>query len=385
MVSVKNRRRLLLITPFFHPNVGGVETRLNDLVDTVSSLGHEVDVITYQPLTTPEKGRIHEKKKGVSIWRVPWPGNGWFHRLLRRPALEILYILPGLLLAAVLYMIFYHKKVDTVHTPGLNAAIIGKFLCLIFRKRWVMSTHTIYEMNPKRLFAKVTRFLLASSDHIVALSEPSREELIAIGLPPARISTELTWIDQDRFRVLDKMLCRETLRIPEKAFVVLFVGRLLKEKGINTLIDIARRLPDVTIVVVGLGPKESAVIDAAKSLSNLNFCGRIPQKTLPLYYNAADIFILPSLYREGLGRVVIESLACGLPALLSDTAAIGLLVEAATFRTPPLPEVMAALIRRLTADRTDLELKRKNARKLAEDVFGSQNVTGLLRAYGWIS
>ena len=282
-------------------------------------------------------------------------------------------------------MILYHRNVDTVHTPGLNSAIIGKFLHLIFRKQWVMSTHTIYEINPRSLFAKVTRFLLASADHIVALSEPSRQELIDIGLPPERISVELTWIDQDRFRPLDKRDCRNKLGIPEDVFVALFVGRLLEEKGIDILIELARRLPDVSIIVVGLGPKERAVIHAARKLQNIFFCGHILQEKLPLYYNAADVFILPSLYREGLGRVVVEALACGLPALLSDQAAIGPLVEEAAFRTPPSPDIMTSLIRRLSRDRASLQLKRKKTRILAENLFGPQNVNGLLRAYQWVS
>ena len=378
-------KNLLLITPFFHPNIGGVETRLSDLLNIVSSFGHKIDVITYQPLTTPIKGKIHEKRKNISIWRIPWLCNDWFHRLLKLPVFEVLYILPGLFVASFFYMILYHKKVDVIHTPGLNAAIIGKFLSLVFRKRWVMSTHTIYELSPKSLFARIMRLLLSSADHIVTLSEPSRKELITIGLSPSRIFTELTWVDQDRFRVLDKVPCRKVLGISEKVFVVLFVGRLLKEKGIDVLIDIARRLPNVIVIIIGLGPMEPAVINAAKSLDNLSFHGRVFQESLPYYYNAADIFILPSLYREGLGRVVIESLSCGLPVLLSNIAAIGPLVEAATFQAPARSDDMVAIIHGLTMDRAGLELKRKNARKLAEDLFSSKNVIGLFRAYSWIS
>ncbi len=376
-------KRLLLITPFFHPNVGGVETRLNDLVKTLVKFGHRVDVLTYQPLTTNKKGEFHEIRPGVSIWRMPWPGGDLFHKLLKWPLLEVLYITPGLMFLSILYMAIWGGRIDAIHTPGLNSAIIGRCLKAVFGKRWVVSTHTIYGFQPAGAFSAVSRWMLKKADHIVALSEPSREELIAIGLPPGIVSTEYTWVDQERFAPMDKKKCREILDLPQDAFICLFVGRLLPEKGALVITETAEKLPQMQFIIAGLGPQEDLISAAAKTLPNIRFARHVGQEKLPCYYNAADVFILPSLYREGLGRVVLESLSCGVPVLMSDQAAIAEMIAEAAFIVTPDAAKLSATLSEIAGHPENLEEKRKQARPLAERLFGEKNIHGLFRAYGW--
>jgi len=376
-------KRLLLITPFFHPNVGGVETRLNELVKTLGKFGHSVDVLTYQPLTSGNKGKIHESRPGVSIWRMPWPGGDLFHKLLKWPLLEVLYITPGLMLLSIFYMAIRGRSIDAIHTPGLNSAIIGRCLKAIFGKRWVVSTHTIYGFRPTGAFSTVSRWMLKRADHIVALSEPSREELVAIGLPSGIVSTEYTWVDQERFAPMDKKKCRESLNLPQDTFICLFVGRLLPGKGAVVITEAAAKLPQMQFIIAGLGPQEGLISAAANSLPNIRFAGHVDQKRLPFFYNAADIFILPSLYREGLGRVVLESLSCGIPVLMSDRAAIADLIAEAAFIVTPDAAKLSLALSEIAGHPEKLAEKRKQARPVAERLFSEGNIHGLFRAYGW--
>lgn len=376
-------KRLLLITPFFHPNVGGVETRLNDLVKVLGKFGHSVDVLTYQSLTSKNKGKFHECRPGVSIWRMPWPGGDLFHKLLKWPPMEVLYIIPGLMFLSILFMAIRGRRIDVVHTPGLNSAIIGWCLKSFFGKRWVVSTHTIYGFRPTGLFTAVSRWILKKADHIVALSEPSRDELMAMGLSPERVTTEYTWVDQERFSPRDKKVCRESLHLAQDAFICLFVGRLLPEKGPRVIMETAARLPQMQFIIAGLGPQEEIVRAAAKSCANIHFAGHVDQEKLPSYYNAADVFILPSLYREGLGRVVLESLSCGLPVLLSDRAAIAQMISEAAFVVTPEAVKLAEVLMEAGRHPELLGQKRKQARPVAQRLFGEKNVHGLFRAYGW--
>jgi glycosyltransferase involved in cell wall biosynthesis len=375
-------KRLLLISPFFHPNVGGVETRLLDLVRTLDKYGHQVEVLTYQPVTTGSRGLSRERLGGTTIRRIPWPGRDLFHRLLDSPVLEVLYLVPGLLAASFLFMLRHHQSIDTIHTPGLNAAIVGRLLKAVFGKRWVVSTHTIYGLIPETAFSRIISWVLKNADSIITLSEPSREELIGIGLLPDRIVTAMTWVNQDRFRPLAQANCRKKLGLALNDFIVLFVGRLIPEKGASVVADMARQMPEVRFLVVGTGSDEASLTKSVK-LPNLTVTGYVPQETLPDYYNAADIFILPSLYREGLGRVVIEALSCGTPVLLSNLAAIGPLIEEAAFACPPEAHAMARQISLIRATPSILQEKRERTRPLAENLFGERNVHDLICAYGW--
>lgn len=182
---------------------------------------------------------------------------------------------------------------------------------------------------------------------------------------------------------MDKKACRASLHLPQDAFVCLFVGRLLPEKGAVVITETAVRLPQMIFIIAGLGPQEEIVSAAARSSTNIRFVGYVDQEKLPYYYNAADVFILPSLYREGLGRVVLESLSSGLPVLMSDRAAIADLIAEAAFIVTPDTVKVAKVLMEVAENPEALEQKRKQARPVAERLFGEENVHGLFRAYGW--
>jgi glycosyltransferase involved in cell wall biosynthesis len=104
----------------------------------------------------------------------------------------------------------------------------------------------------------------------------------------------------------------------------LYVGRFHPEKSIDTLIKatpfIVKKYPNAHVVLVGFGHLEK---DLKKLTDNLamkdyiTFCGKVSDEDLVLAYNAADIFVLPSL-AELEGMVVLEAMACGKPLLIAN-------------------------------------------------------------------
>jgi len=106
-------------------------------------------------------------------------------------------------------------------------------------------------------------------------------------------------------------------------YIVLYVGRLVKEKGLFTLLkafkEIKSSYEDVTLLIVGEGKLRDALEAFAnkKKIDDVRFEGFIGNKELPRYYAIADIFVLPSL-DEPWGVVVAEAMASALPLVLSD-------------------------------------------------------------------
>src|SRR5439155_17141973 len=94
-----------------------------------------------------------------------------------------------------------------------------------------------------------------------------------------------------------------------KGPLVLYVGRLDDEKGVDLLLRAAVSLP-ATVAVVGKGPEEHALREIATS--NVRFEGWVPRDGLPRWYAAADIFVLPSRSDQW-GMVLNEAAAAGLP------------------------------------------------------------------------
>ena len=124
--------------------------------------------------------------------------------------------------------------------------------------------------------------------------------------------------------------------------VLLFVGRLNELKGvqylIRALLDINNKFKNVKLLVIGQGPYKTSLEEIVKELNLQNhviFIGALPKKDIGVYYNLADIFVLPSL-SEGLGIVLLESILSGTPVIGTNVGGVpdiiknnetGLLVE----------------------------------------------------------
>lgn len=295
---------ILVLTPFYFPNIGGVETHLSDLVKELSKK-YKVFVHTYSPITTLNvKYQKFEKHKNIKIYRYPWFGKTLFHKLEKFPIFDFLYLTPYLFLRTFIWMLSNHKKIKIIHSHGFNGAFCGLLLSKIFNKKHLISTHAIYDNINTSLILKYT---LNNSNHILCLSKASAQQLIKWGINKSKISVYKYWIDLNIFKPFQKK---------EKDFSILFVGRLIEKKGIKILVKTAKLLPNIKFIFIGTGP----LTEYLKSLKekNILFLGKIENTKLSEYYSKYHIFCAPSLYEEGYGRVVMEAVACGTPVIASN-------------------------------------------------------------------
>lgn len=380
---------ILMLSPFFSPNVGGVETHLDDLCDYLQNKGHQVFVITYQPLTTTAKAPKFENRQNLEINRIGWIGYNLFHKLEPYPLLEFIYLTPLLLVCSFSFLLRHRKNVDVIHAHGLNAAFIAKILGKLFRKRIVVSIHAIYNLSERPMLARLMKITLSSYDTILTLANRSKMELLMIGIDRERIVVYTYWVNQRIFRPADIADCKKELGLDGK-FVVLFVGRLLEIKGVKILLDVAIRLAvvkDMAFIFVGDGPLSNYVIAARTrsyltNLGNIFYFGRVENMKLSQYYNAADIFVMPSIYEEGFGRVILEALACGIPVVASNKGGItealdqsvGILIE------PTINEIQLA-IKSLYDHPEKLAGLKRNCRIYVENRFSENNAKIIENAY----
>jgi len=374
---------ILIITPFFRPNIGGVETHLNDLCAILTASGYHVYVITYQPITTNEKAPSVEIDGKLEVRRIRWPGFNLFHELERFPFLEFLYITPRLLIAVFLFLAFNKKRIGVIHAHGFNAAFIGGIIKPFFRKRVVVSTHAIYNLGNKGIFQKILRWTLGKADSILCVSRPSLNELAGIGVSKNKLKVYTYWVDQKAFRPLDRESSKKQLGWPDK-FVVLFVGRFIEKKGMRVLLEAAQKAAaGIFIAFIGDGPLAREIEAASKKRPNVIFIGKVENAGLPVYYNAADILCAPSLYEEAFGRVVAEALSCELPVVVSKRGGMAEIVdEAIGIKVEPVtPEALADTFNQLYRDKERLGILRQNSRRYAMDKFGERNAGLIIESY----
>jgi glycosyltransferase involved in cell wall biosynthesis len=122
---------------------------------------------------------------------------------------------------------------------------------------------------------------------------------------------------------------RADLHVPADAVLVGFVGRLVPEKGLATVLDALPRVPDLRLALAGVGPQEKALKAQAARLriaNRVHFLGGFPSDRVPHVMRALDALILPSRttpkWKEQFGRVLIEAMATGIPVIGSSSAEI---------------------------------------------------------------
>jgi glycosyltransferase involved in cell wall biosynthesis len=386
----QNRKKLLIVCPFSRPNVGGVETHIEKLTNYAIEKGYFVTLLTYQPLTTNDRGLSLEKGENFEIHRVSWFGRGWFPKLEKYFPLTFLYLFPGLFVKSFIYYSKNKNEIDCIHAHGLVAASIVKLLNLILgKKRSVVSTHAVYHLTERPLLAKLFIFVLKDFDKILAVSEVSRNELIKIGLDENKVAVHPNWIPTEIFKPLDTVDFSVLLKIKE-SFNLLFIGRLNEMKGIKLFLDAAKALPDIGFHIVGNGPMENEVKTQASLVNNIYYYGILKQtngddfKKILNLYTLCNYLVSPYLYDEGYSAVLIESVACGTkviitkrgspPTFMDDTVAIYLSPN-------PTSEELIALLTKLQKENSPKISYSNICREFALKNFGPINADIIINSY----
>ncbi len=314
-------KNILLITPAFRPNLGGVEVHLNDLTNYLSTHGYFTYVLTYQPITTKAKGLGVEISPNLEIHRYSWISGNYFNVFVNlHPIFNFLYLTPYLFIRSFFFMLVNNRKVDVIHAIGLSSAFSARILKILFNKPVVMSTETLFNFKEKTLFFTISRWLLSGLDGILAQSYDSKKELVSLGLDPKKIKIFSHWIDQEKFKPsLKKAALRKKLGW-QNVFTALYVGRLIPEKGIRLVLETLSKISQkISLKIVGDdGPELNAVLSATKHFPNIHFLGKIPHDDLPPIYSASDVMIYPALYKEDMAYSILDSLSCGTPVIVTN-------------------------------------------------------------------
>lgn len=187
--------------------------------------------------------------------------------------------------------------------------------------------------------------LARRASRVITVSEFSRQEIHRhLGVPLERIAVTYDGVSPD-FRPLaphDPALAGFRRRYDLPGSFILHVGSFEPRKNLPALLEAFEAfkadtgLPHQLVFTGGVGWKQSGIaarIAGSSCRSAIRVLGHVPQADLPQLYNAAELFVYPSLY-EGFGMPVIEAMACGCPAVTSNAASLpevagvaGLLVD----------------------------------------------------------
>lgn len=182
----------------------------------------------------------------------------------------------------------------------------------------------------KLIVRKIKEKVRLNADLLIAITERAKQALFYEGVPEERISVIPMGVDIEIFKPTEKNeLFLSKLGLNKEDVIVLFVGRLVWEKGIFDLIyafkkilmDEDLRKKNIHLVLVGKGDTKN-IKELKNKLgvsTNVHLVGNFPYEQMPIIYNLADIFVLPSIptskWQEQFGMAIIEAMACGKPVI----------------------------------------------------------------------
>ncbi len=362
--------RIALFTEVFPPKIDGITTRLSATLAELVKLGHEVTV--FAPASAGDL-------PGVGVVRVP--------ALPFPPYPGLAAALPDPRIAARLAWLRPH----VVHAVG--PVCLGAWGALAARalgRPLVASFHTDlvrYAAGYRLGFAKsaLRRWLAAIHGLAHANLCPSsatRHELMEQGVP--RVGIWRGGVDAQRFHPDQRSLAmraRLSEGRPDLPLLV-YVGRLAREKHIESLAWVMDELPEARLALIGDGPDRARLERVFRKLP-VHFAGFLAGDELAAAFASADVFVMPST-TETLGFVALEAMASGVPVVAADAGGLRDVVrhgENGLLYDPAARKGALEPIQRLIASRgLRLELARMG-RKTAENASWEAETRRLVEAY----
>lgn len=303
-----------IFTDSYKPYTSGVVTSINTFKEELGRLGHKVYIFA------PNYPNFEEEERNVyRYYSLPAPTN------------------PDYTLAIPVYPgmrnLISRLELDVIHVHSpFTMGRVGLHYARRYGLPLLFTYHTLYDEYvhyvpvaqdlARDVTIKYSSHFCNQCNHIIA---PSAE--VANRLRYYRVKTPVsiipTGVPLQRFEQGDSKWLRKHYNIPENNRILLFVGRLTKEKNLDFLIDAFARIkteyPQTTLVITAQGPLEDELKRQAVNLGlsldrDVIFTGALPFETLVNVYFSSDLFVFSSV-TETQGLVLIEAMAAGLPVV----------------------------------------------------------------------
>lgn len=288
-----------------HPTFG---LFVKNQVGLLQSAGLDVDVVAIQD---PGKGKGKALRKYVT----------WFSR-------------------SVVYLMKNRKKISLTHShyafPTGVLSLMGKKL---FGLPYVVTVHggDIDKMAAKSpRIANMTKLILQQAEAVIVVGDKLREDVTnRFGVLDANVHVMSMGVDTSIFHYVPKEEARDRIGLPKDEKVLLFVGNIIRAKGLLELVEafdsLKMSLPDSSLYVIG-SQKDSHFVEELRSfirdkdVEDIHFKEPLGQAELSLWMSAADALILPS-HHEGFGLVALEAMSAGTKVVGTDVGGLSYLLK----------------------------------------------------------
>jgi glycosyltransferase involved in cell wall biosynthesis len=348
---MERRLRILLASPAYWPAhaFGGPVVVARELVSRLVARGHDVDVLT----TTLRDVGEHPARRtsvaavdGATVTYLATPL--WYRWMGITPTLP--------------FALRRHRRTDVAHVMGFRDPVTTGVAawCRARRVPYVFEPVGMFRPRLRKILLKrafdatLTRGVASGARLVIVSSAKERDDVVASGVDPERIRVRANAFpeppppgDADPLHGV----------VPEGAPVVLYVGRIAAEKGVEHLVEAARTLPDVHVVLVGPDDRHGTLDAVRAAQSDPRTAGRVhllPPTPGPPFdlYRRADVFVLAS-GGENFGLVAAEAASVGTPVVVSDrTGVASSFADGEALVVPYEPDATVEAVARVLEDST---------------------------------
>ena len=324
--------KILMLSWEYPPRVvGGISRVVHDLSHRLIQDGHNVTVITYRDGNVP----YYEDDDGVNVYRVDnfmiSPNNfiDWIMQLNFN------------MIAKAGEIIAEQGNFDVVHAHDWMTTYAGKTIKQAYNTPLVSTIHATEAGRNSGIRGELQKYindtewmLTYESSEVIVNSNYMKNELQRLfGLPYEKINVVPNGVNLNLFSGIEKDYDFRRRFAADNEKIILFMGRLVYEKGIQTLISampkILANYHDAKLIVAGKG----GMIDELRNQVNylglgnkVYFTGYLGSKDVQRMYKCADVAVFPSTY-EPFGIVALEAMLSGTPVVTSDIGGLNEIVD----------------------------------------------------------
>jgi len=370
---------VMMLTWEFPPRIiGGISPHVYYLSKSLARNGAKVYVVTCDFPGAPQ----HEVLDGVEVFRIdsyknPSPDFAtWVYLMNMNMQKEAAALAKSL-----------KAKVDLFHAHDWLVATAGIGLKHVFRRPLFATMHSTeigrrngIHSDYERMIHETEAWLTYEAWKVICCSDYMVSHVRwAFGLPPDKMMMIPNGVNADVYAAIKKnelSQFRSRFALPEEK-IVLFVGRLVHEKGVHVLVNAAPKVlekANAKIIIVGNGYMKEQLSGIVKGMGiahKVLFTGFVDDETLRGLQTCADVSVVPSLF-EPFGIVALEAMAAKSPVVVSDTGGLAEIVDHDVDGVkvyPGNPDSLAWGITRILTDETNANRLRSNAYKKIQERF----------------
>ena len=317
--------RIVQLNPYYYPYKGGIERRLHEICRRLSKK-HEMILLTSQLKDT----ELEEEMDGYTIKRLP----SKFYTNYNPPHVST----PGVLQALNDLepdLVDFHYRWAPSYTKAMKS----------YGGKWVFTFHNTYGegQGPMRYLSTMNDFFFCQmirDKNVICVSDFVKNDLISRDFKEENLDVIPTGVDFVTDSGKDENF-------------ILFVGRLVKTKGLSTLIEAMKNV-DCKLVIAGTGPEEEllrSMVGKYDLTDKVEFTGYVDEETKTRLMTTCSAFVMPSVF-ESLGLAAEEALAHCKPVIASRVGGLPEVVGNAGILIPPKePQALSDAINAVMVDK----------------------------------